>query len=259
MGCRLRAPRLRALAERVELLIGVDSGEGAEVLADALAGTEAEVADRNRQWPPSHRRGTRARWEVAAAAQHKGLSVAGLFTFPGHSYEPGRRKQAAMDEAQALRQADASLRQAGVGAALRSGGSTPTAALAIEGALNEMRPGVYVFNDAQQVELGAAGWDDVALTAAATVVSRHGRDLVLDAGGKVLGADRPIWATGVAGCLTIHRHESAPCPSTMRRQASPKTVRCPSLIARPGRSQPCLRCGQPRRRTRRHSRRRSRG
>jgi D-serine deaminase-like pyridoxal phosphate-dependent protein len=201
----VRGPRLRALAERVELLIGVDSGEGAEVLADALAGTEAEVmieidSGHHRTGVAPGRAG-----EVAAAAQHKGLSVAGLFTFPGHSYEPGRREQAAMDEARALRQADASLRQAGVGAALRSGGSTPTAALAIEGALNEMRPGVYVFNDAQQVELGAAGWDDVALTAAATVVSRHGRDLVLDAGGKVLGADRPIWATG-CGRLPDHPH-----------------------------------------------------
>jgi D-serine deaminase-like pyridoxal phosphate-dependent protein len=101
-----------------------------------------------------------------------------------------------MDEARALQEAQAALWQAGVHADLRSGGSTPTAAIVIEGALNEMRPGVYVFNDAQQVELGAADWDAVAVTAAATVVSRHGRDLVLDAGSKVLGADRPSWASG---------------------------------------------------------------
>ena len=84
-----------------------------------------------------------------------------------------------------------------MGAALRSGGSTPTAALVIEGALNEMRPGVYVFNDAQQVELGAAGWDDVALTAAATVVSRHGRDLVLDAGEQGAGSRSTYLGHGV--------------------------------------------------------------
>jgi D-serine deaminase-like pyridoxal phosphate-dependent protein len=102
-----------------------------------------------------------------------------------------------------LQEADDALRRVEVGAGLRSGGSTPTAALVDEGALNEMRPGVYVFNDAQQVELGAAEWEDVALTAAATVVSRHGRDLVVDAGSKVLGADRPAWATG-AGRLPDH-------------------------------------------------------
>ena len=102
-----------------------------------------------------------------------------------------------------MQEAEAALRRVEVGAGLRSGGSTPTAALVDEGALNEMRPGVYVFNDAQQVELGAADWDAVALTAVATVVSRHGRDVVVDAGSKVLGADQPAWATG-AGRLPDH-------------------------------------------------------
>jgi len=101
-----------------------------------------------------------------------------------------------MDEARALREAEAALRRVVPDAGLRSGGSTPTAALVDEGALTEMRPGVYVFNDAQQIELGTADWRAVALTAAATVVSRHGRDLIVDAGGKVLGADQPAWATG---------------------------------------------------------------
>jgi D-serine deaminase-like pyridoxal phosphate-dependent protein len=201
----VRAPRLRALAERVDLFVGVDSAEGVEVLAHALAGTKADLvievdSGHHRTGVPPERAG-----EVAAAARRRGLSVAGVFTFPGHSYEPGRRKQAAMDEARAMQEADAALRHAGVDADLRSGGSTPTAALVINGALNEMRPGVYVFNDAQQVELGAADWDAVALTAAATVVSRHGRDLVLDAGSKVLGADRPTWASG-GGRLPDYRH-----------------------------------------------------
>ncbi len=201
----VRALRLRALAERVDLFVGVDSAEGVEVLAHALAGTKADLvievdSGHHRTGVPPERAG-----EVAAAARRRGLSVAGVFTFPGHSYEPGRRKQAAMDEARALQEADAALRHAGVDADLRSGGSTPTAALVINGALNEMRPGVYVFNDAQQVELGAADWDAVALTAAATVVSRHGRDLVLDTGSKVLGADRPSWASG-GGRLPDYQH-----------------------------------------------------
>jgi D-serine deaminase-like pyridoxal phosphate-dependent protein len=201
----VRGARLRALAERVELLVGVDSGEGVAVLAHALAGTEAEVvvevdSGHHRTGVAPERAG-----QVAAAARRHGLGVAGVFTFPGHSYEPGQRKQAALDEARALQEAGGALRQADVAADLRSGGSTPTAALEIEGALNEMRPGVYVFNDAQQVELGAADWDAVALTAAATVVSRHGRDLVLDAGSKILGADRPTWASG-GGRLPDYPH-----------------------------------------------------
>jgi D-serine deaminase-like pyridoxal phosphate-dependent protein len=190
-----RGPRLRALAERVALRVGADSVEGVEVLSRAIAGTEAGVvievdSGHHRTGVPPGSAG-----EVAAAALRRGLNVAGVFTFPGHSYQPGGQDRAAADEARALLEADGALRQAGLGGGLRSGGSTPTAALAKQG-LNEIRPGVYVFNDAQQVELGAADWDALALTAAATVVSRHGHDLVLDAGSKVLGADRPIWATG---------------------------------------------------------------
>jgi D-serine deaminase-like pyridoxal phosphate-dependent protein len=201
----VRGGRLRALAERISLRIGVDSGEGAEIVARALAGTEAEVVVEVDSG--QHRTGVapESAGQVAAAAQRCGLRVAGVFTFPGHSYQPGQMKQAAEDEARALLAAGGALRQASVGADLRSGGSTPTAALAIQGAMNEMRPGVYVFNDAQQVELGTAEWDTVALSAAATVVSRHGRDLVLDAGSKVLGADRPAWATGY-GRLPDHPH-----------------------------------------------------
>jgi D-serine deaminase-like pyridoxal phosphate-dependent protein len=200
-----RGRRLCALAERVALRVGADSAEGVEVLARALARTEAEVvvevdSGHHRTGVAPGRAG-----QVAAAAHRCGLGVAGVFTFPGHSYEPGRREQAAADEARALQEADAALRHAGLGAGLRSGGSTPTASLVVQGALNEMRPGVYAFNDAQQVELGAAELDAVALTAAATVVSRHGRDIVLDAGSKVLGADRPAWTTG-SGRLPDHPH-----------------------------------------------------
>ena len=199
-----RGRRLCALAERVSLRVGADSAEGVEVLARALAGTEVEIVVEIDSG--HHRTGVAPKraGQVAAAAHRHGLRVAGVFTFPGHSYEPGRREQAAADEARALQEADAALRQAGLGAGLRSGGSTPTAALAIQGALNEMRPGVYAFNDAQQVELGAADWDAVALTAAATVVSRHGRNIVLDAGSKVLGPTT-CWATG-GGRLPDHPH-----------------------------------------------------
>jgi D-serine deaminase-like pyridoxal phosphate-dependent protein len=134
---------------------------------------------------------------VAQAAQQAGLEVSGVFTFPGHSYRPGGAAQAAADEATALAQAAAGLAAAGFGVVERSGGSTPSARLAQPGALSELRPGVYALNDAQQVELGVAAMDEVALMVAATVVSRPapGR-IVLDAGSKVLGPDRPTWASG---------------------------------------------------------------
>lgn len=189
-----RAGRLRALADRVALRVGVDSAEGAALLGRAVPGLEVLVevdSGHHRTGVAPERAG-----EVAAAASASGLAVTGVFTFPGHGYGSGNRGRAAGDEADALAAAAAALDRAGVPARVRSGGSTPTAALSDPAVLTELRPGVYAFHDAQQAELGSAELTDVALTAVATVVSRAPGRAVLDAGSKVLSADRPAWATG---------------------------------------------------------------
>src|SRR5690554_5203664 len=191
-----RAARLRALAERVSLRVGVDSVESAEALGRVLAGTSAQAMV---EIDSGHHRSGAAPDEaatVAAAAERAGLSVAGVFTFPGHGYSPTGRMQAARDEAAALSIASFMLERAGLDAPVRSGGSTPTRAETDTEVVNEVRPGVYVFNDAQQVELGSCAWEDLALTAHATMVSRRGQDVITDAGSKVLGADQPAWASG---------------------------------------------------------------
>ena len=191
-----RAARLRALAERVSLRIGVDSVESAEALGRALAGSGVQAlvevdSGHHRSGSSPDQAGT-----VALAAERAGMSVAGVFTFPGHGYSPTGLQQAARDEADALGIASFVLERAGLDAPVRSGGSTPTRAATNTDVVNEVRPGVYVFNDAQQVELGTCSWEDVALTAHATVVSRHSQDVIVDAGSKALGADQPVWATG---------------------------------------------------------------
>jgi D-serine deaminase-like pyridoxal phosphate-dependent protein len=62
--------------------------------------------------------------------------------------------------------------------------------------LTEARPGVYVFGDAQQWELGSMPPESIALTCRATVVSLAGGRVVLDAGSKALAADRAPYSTG---------------------------------------------------------------
>jgi D-serine deaminase-like pyridoxal phosphate-dependent protein len=193
-----RGERLARLARRVALLVGADSPAAVRRLAGALgdgatAGVMVEVdcgLARSGVAP-------RDAAAVAAEAAAAGLEVAGVFTFPGHSYAPGAGPAAAADEAAALAQAAGALEAAGIPCPVRSGGSTPTAALAQGGAVTELRPGVYAFNDAQQVTLGTCGMGEVALAAVATVVSvpTAGR-FVLDAGSKILGPDRPAWAPG---------------------------------------------------------------
>ena len=195
-----RGARLAALAERTRVTVGVDSVEGARALA-THAGTAIEVlveVDSGH-----HRTGVAPghAGAVAAAATAAGLTVAGVFTFPGHSYGPGRPGAAAAEESEALRTAADSLRGAGIEPGIVSGGSTPTAYL--DTAATELRPGVYVFGDAQQLELGTVTEEEVALTVLATVVSARDGVVVLDAGSKSLGADRAPWATGYGLILGV--------------------------------------------------------
>lgn len=188
-----RAQRLRTVASQTLLRIGVDSPAAADQLARFRIPAEVMI-----EVDSGHRRsGCRPgnAGELAVHAGRAGLKVAGVFTFPGHSYAPGRGRAAADDEGRAVAEAVAGLEGAGVAAPVVSGGSSPSAAYS-RSALTDIRPGVYVFNDAQQLELGTCSLEDIALTVVATVVSKPDGRLVLDSGTKTLGADRPVWASG---------------------------------------------------------------
>ena len=194
-----KAARLSALTARgAAIAVGVDSVEGVHRLV--RAGLAGRVAVRVEVDAGHHRSGCdpAVAGEVAAAAVRAGVDVEGVFAFPGHAYAPDARERAAREEAHALTVAAASLRAVGVEPLVISGGSTPSfdAALTLDSPVTELRPGVAVFGDAQQWELGTMPAADVALTCHATVVSHAGGRLVLDAGSKVLGADRAPWASG---------------------------------------------------------------
>jgi len=187
--------RLGRLADRVQVTVGADSAQAVERLApiarDLRVMIEIDCGLARSGVTPA---GVTV---VAQAAERINLELSGVFTFPGHSYGPGAGAGAAEDEARVLAEAAEILVASGFRCEQRSGGSTPSARLVRPGTLTEIRPGVYVFNDAQQVELGVAAMDDVALMVASTVVSRPASDrFVLDAGSKVLGPDRMSWATG---------------------------------------------------------------
>lgn len=204
-----RGRRLAALTERASLTIGCDSVESARQAARVLAGAPVHVlievdSGQHRSGVVPEQAGA-----LAAGVREAGLDVDGLFTFPGHSYgtDAEVRAGAARSEADALRVGAESLRAAGLEPQVRSGGSSPSMAFAAPGgsatSATEMRPGAYVFNDAQQWELGACTAGQIALTAHATVVSRNaaaGR-IILDCGSKALAPDRPAWASGCGRLL----------------------------------------------------------
>ncbi len=191
-----RGARLAALTERAAIAVGCDSAAAATRLAEAVGGAPVRVlvevdSGHHRTGVCPARAG-----EVARAARDAGLEVVGVFTFPGHSYGLGQRAAAALQERRALSAAAGSLRAYGMAAGVVSGGSSPSMAYVDSGVCTEWRPGAYVFNDAQQWELGACAPEQIALTAYATVVSRGRGRVVLDAGSKTLAADRPAYASG---------------------------------------------------------------
>lgn len=199
-----QATRIVELMRRAKLSIGTDSVEAVQQMSQMLGEKAAKIRLMIEIDSGHHRSGVRPQDAVAIAqaASAAGMRVHGVFTFPGHSYDPDGIDAAVNDEFKALAEATRLLREAGFVIKRISGGSSPTAALSDSSVLTEVRPGVYVFGDAQQFELGRIGFDEISLTVAATVVSRHEgneqipRRVVLDAGSKILGSDRPSWATG---------------------------------------------------------------
>lgn len=189
-----KADRIRSLLGRARMALGVDSAEAATNTGRHLAGVDVLVEVDSGH----HRSGVDPAGvaTVAHAARDAGLVVTGAFTFPGHSYAPDAALPAARQEHEALVSAGTALRDAGFDITVLSGGSTPSAAATEAGGATEVRPGVYVFGDAQQWELGHCDSGDIALTVLATVVSGYADRVILDAGSKVLGADRAAWASG---------------------------------------------------------------
>ena len=130
-----------------------------------------------------------------AMAAKPSLEMAGVLTHGGQSYACRNLdcvRSVAEDERQAVLRAAQRLRAAGFACEVVSAGSTPTATHAESGeGLTEMRPGVYVFGDLDQMALGSCNLDDMAVTVLATVIGhneQHKR-IIVDAGGLALSKD----------------------------------------------------------------------
>ncbi len=134
-------------------------------------------------------------------ARALGAKLTGVMTHAGHSY--GCRsiecvKDVAEHERQTVVKAAERLRAAGLRCDVVSVGSTPTMTHAetLEG-VTEARPGVYMFQDVFQVEIGTCSREDVALTVLASVIGRNIAEnrFLVDAGALALSKDRSTQAT----------------------------------------------------------------
>ena len=203
-----KAERLRRLADRCHLSVGVDSVEGVDRLAAALRGSTAAVTVLIEIDSGGRRSGVlpEQAGSIANHASDAGLHVAGVFTHAGQAYGgPERGPSAADEEVTGLAAAAASLRAAGIEPRVVSAGSTPTAVRSARPPVTEERPGTYVFGDLQQSVLAgdpADATNAVALVVAATVVSHGARDgFLVDAGAKILGKDAAPYVAGHGALL----------------------------------------------------------
>ena len=105
---------------------------------------------------------------VAAVAELPGLRFRGLLSHAGHAYGALSDDEVAAvagAEARVLTALAERVRNLGVPVEEISVGATPTARFsAKEAGITELRPGNYIYYDRTQVALGAATWDDCALT-----------------------------------------------------------------------------------------------
>ena len=185
--------RIRELAQKTRLRVGVDNVAAIEALADSMGDepdrlqvvVEVDCGARRSGAPPD-RAG-----DLALAARKRGLVPVGVFTYPGHgSSSRDARERAAQDQHSALATAVRSLADVGVSAEVVSAGSTPTVEFSTSSLITEIRPGEYVFCDLDNTRLGACSPDQIALFVAATVVSDWVPDqVILDVGTKALGRE----------------------------------------------------------------------
>ncbi|WP_120498675.1 alanine racemase [Kiloniella sp. EL199] len=123
------------------------------------------------------------------------LSLEGVMTHAGHSYHfstPEEIAEIAEQERVSVVKASERLLKAGFACPVVSAGSTPTAVFAksYEG-LTEIRPGVYMFGDVDQMFIGACKQNEIAATVLASVIGHNktAKRLLIDAGGLALSKD----------------------------------------------------------------------
>jgi D-serine deaminase-like pyridoxal phosphate-dependent protein len=132
------------------------------------------------------------------------IALSGIRSHAGQVYgepDPEARRRTALADLAAMSQVAEGIRSAGVELTGVSVGSTPGADAVLRagelGAVNELRPGNYVFFDRQQVSMGVAGLDECALTIVSTVVSRpRPHRAILDAGKLTLSSTEDPLAQG---------------------------------------------------------------
>ena len=195
---RAKLARVAALAGRIRLAIAVDSAEGVERLAAAVAGAGSTIevfvevdVGHGRCGVPAAAAGQLAQHVVSHAPPEGGLVFAGLQAYHGaaqHVRGAAEREAAAHHAAAQARAAQASVGAAGIACPLVTGAGTGTFPFdAASGLWGELQAGSYLFMDRDYADnLPAPGVPrfEHALFVKSRVMSRGVSHAVIDAGHK---------------------------------------------------------------------------
>jgi len=191
--------RLSKLVKKVEVSIGLDSVAAARQLSEVFVAAGSTIDYLIEIDSGLNRCGVlpgKAAVELFKAVDSlPALRFKGIFTHAGQVYGADSLSEVmeiSRQESRLMAETAQELDRIGASPQITSVGSTPTMKV-WEGhhAINEIRPGNYIFNDAMQAALGVARPEDCALTVLATITSRPAKTrAVIDAGSKVFSLDK---------------------------------------------------------------------
>ncbi len=190
-----RLNRLSELAKSMRITVAIDSIVGIEMLQRMALRSGVQIGAIVDVDVGFHRTGAPSLDQVVelciAASNSSNLEFRGLMCFPGH-ISPISDDRVWNQYSDTLGDAIQALEKHSIQVETVSGGSTPTALDSHRNPwVNEIRPGTYIYNDANEVALGVASLEQCAARVLATVVSTPGPNkFIVDAGSKTLSSDR---------------------------------------------------------------------
>ncbi len=193
----IKVEALARAAGLAEVTVAVDSEENMRELSSAASSAGVVIGVLVDVDVGLGRCGVRSLDEaitIAGAAEAlPGLQLRGVMGYEGHcTFEPDRDRRAAeaSKSMHGLLTVAEALRSKGFEIAIVSGGGTGTYDMTGKtDGVTEIQAGSYALMDTSHGEIVSDF--EPALTIASTVISRHGRTLVLDAGRKTIGLDDP--------------------------------------------------------------------
>lgn len=189
--------RVAELSKSINLIIGVDSLEGAVNISKVAKRHQISIQVRLEVDIGFRRTGVSYDDAIKLATDLQNMDnieFQGIYTYRGF-FMNGKPtlelEKAGIEEGQLMVDLAERMRSEGIQVRDISVGSTPTAPYAamVKG-ITEVRPGTYVFYDRMQAALGSCSLDECAACIKATVVSRPSEDLmIIDGGSKTFATD----------------------------------------------------------------------